>query len=113
MNQPEPSRKPTRSVARQARTRTHSVWHAFLRGAASLFDFSGALRPPIKRYRRPASAADAFAADAAALASDWRAVGDDMRAAIDEIEREIHPGRTPPRDAASTPRRRSRDSRGV
>lgn len=45
----------------------------FLRGMASILDFTGSLR------EMPDTDPDA---DARALASDWRAVGDDLRRAM-------------------------------
>lgn len=50
-----------------------------LRGAASLFDFAGALSPVVHppRHRSPAD-------DRASLARDWKRVGGDIQVAIDK-----------------------------
>jgi hypothetical protein len=50
-----------------------------LKGAASLFDFSGSLRPSV-RPPRPRSPAD----DRASLARDWKKVGGDIRVATEK-----------------------------
>lgn len=51
-------------------------------GAASLFDFAGALAP------RAVHASSPGKADAEVIAADWEAVGDALRTALGIVERE-------------------------
>jgi len=63
--------------------------HPFLRGIASLMDFTGALNRDVIAQIRERHDAESTQSDADAIRSDWEAVGESMRWAIQEYEKEF------------------------
>ena len=57
---------------------------AYFRGAASMFDFGGVLRP-----RNPYEGLPPQTADRLAIKSYWDAVGKDIQSAIDVVDSEL------------------------
>ncbi len=73
--------------------------HPFLRGIASLMDFTGALnRDAIEQILERSKAdatqsdTDVMQSDADAIRSDWEAVGENLWRAINEYEKQIKKG---------------------
>lgn len=73
--------------------------HPFLRGIASLMDFTGALnRDAIEQILERSKAdatqsdTDVTQSDADAIRSDWEAVGEDLWRAINEYEKKVKEG---------------------
>ena len=74
--------------------------HPFLRGIASLMDFTGALNRDaieqiLERSKADATQSDidAIQSDADAIRSDWEAVGENLWRAINEYEKQVRESR--------------------
>ena len=66
--------------------------HPFLRGIASLMDFTGALNRDAIEQILERSKADTMQSDADAIRSDWEAVGENLWWAINEYEKKVKEG---------------------
>lgn len=67
--------------------------HPFLRGIASLMDFTGALNRDAIEQILERSKADAMQSDTDAIRSDWEAVGENLWRAINEYEKQVRESR--------------------